>query len=78
MGGCSVAVRPGRRRRYAAFNVQVHALSSKPGRVVKDQQRDRVNQEPVFEDQPIYEVRIRYAAYMGLRWDLLNKPQEKR
>ena len=60
---------------YAAFNVQVHALSSKPGRVIKDQQGARVNQEPVFEDQPIYEVRIRYAKYMGL---LRNRPQQKR
>ena len=43
--------------------------------MIKDQRGARVNQEPLFEDLPIYEVRIRYAAYMGLRRWL---PQEKR
>jgi hypothetical protein len=66
----------------AASNVQVkvHALSSKPGRVIQDQQGTRalVDKEPVFEDTPVYEVRLRYAAYMGLRWSLRDKPQKKR
>ena len=59
----------------AAFKVQVHALSSKPGRVIQDQQGARalVDKEPVFEDTPVYEVRIRYAAYMGLRRNLQEK-----
>ena len=62
------------------FNVQVHALSSKPGRVIQDQQGARafVDKEPVFEDTPVYEVRLRYAAYMGLRWNLRDKPPKKR
>ena len=62
----------------AAFNVQVHALSSKPGRVIQDQQGALVDKEPVFEDTPVYEVRLRYAAYMGLRLELLEKPPKKR
>ena len=64
----------------AAFNVQVHTLSSKPGRVIQDQQGTRalVDKEPVFEDTPVYEVRLRYAAYMGLRLELLGKPPKKR
>ena len=66
----------------AAFNVQVkvHTLSSKPGRVIQDQQGARalVDKEPVFEDTPVYEVRLRYAAYMGLRLELLGKPPKKR
>ena len=61
-----------------AFNVQVHALSSKPGRVIQDQQGALVDKEPVFEDTPVYEVRLRYAAYMGLRLELLEKPPKKR
>ena len=62
----------------AAFNVQVHTLSSKPGRVIQDQQGALVDKEPVFEDTPVYEVRLRYAAYMGLRLELVEKPPKKR
>ena len=62
----------------AAFNVQVHTLSSKPGRVIQDQQGALVDKEPVFEDTPVYEVRLRYAAYMGLRLELLGKPPKMR
>ena len=56
----------------------MHALSSKPGRVIQDQQGALVDKEPVFEDTPVYEVRLRYAAYMGLRLELLEKPPKKR
>lgn len=56
----------------------MHTLSSKPGRVIQDQQGALVDKEPVFEDTPVYEVRLRYAAYMGLRLELLGKPPKKR
>lgn len=56
----------------------MHTLSSKPGRVIQDQQGALVDKEPVFEDTPVYEVRLRYAAYMGLRLELLEKPPKKR